>query len=74
MDVRLSNIITSLPAQGFSDTLVNNSAGYIFSKDTVYTLDPYTGVQQGQTWTFAFAGSIASTNAAYNVTTNFTVP
>ena len=74
VNITLSNIIVSLPAQGFFDTLVNNNPGYIFSSDTVYTLDPYVGVNQGQTWTFAFAGTIASNNTAYSTSVNFVVP
>jgi len=74
VDIRLSSIIASLPSENFFDTLVNNNAAYVFSKDTVYTLDPYTGVLQGQVWSFTFAGSTAITNSSYNITTNFNVP
>lgn len=74
VDTKLSKLIASVPALGFSDTLTNNNANYVFSKDTTYALDPYQGVQTGQQWTFTFTGNIVSNNQAYTVTSNFTVP
>ena len=72
VDTKLTSIIVGLPAQPFFDTLTNGNQAYIFDSDTTYTLDPYTGVQSGQAWTFQFAGNIVSNNEAYNVTMPFT--
>ncbi|MEO6694145.1 MAG: hypothetical protein ABIY50_06440 [Ignavibacteria bacterium] len=74
VDIRLTQIISALPSQGFFDTLPNQTPAYVFSKDTLYTLDPFVGVQQGQAWTFSFTGSTVANNAAFTNTTNYTVP
>lgn len=75
VDTKLSKLVVGLPAQPFSDTINNtNNPNYIFSKDTAYSLDPYTGIQTGQAWTFAFTGNIVSDNTAYTTTSNFTIP
>lgn len=74
VNAKLTGIIASLPAQNFFDTLVNNNVDYVFSKDTVYSLDPYIGVQQGQVWNFNFIGKYASNNSDFNVNSGFTVP
>jgi hypothetical protein len=74
VNVKLSRILASLPAQSYTDTVPNNNPNYIFSKDTAYTWYPYTGVNTGQQWTFTFTGTIASDNAAFTVSSNFNVP
>ncbi len=74
VDTKLTRIIASVPALQFFDTLNNTNTNYVFSKDTTYALDPYTGVQTGQQWTFTFTGTTVSNNAGYTVSTNFTIP
>jgi len=74
VNITLSSIIASLPSENFYDTLVNFNTAYVFSNDTNYTLESYTGVLQGQVWSFTFAGSTASNNSAFTNITNFQVP
>lgn len=74
VDAKLTSIVLGVPAQPFFDTLSNGNPNYVFSKDTIYTLTPYTGVQTGQAWTFKFAGNLISNNQAYTVTINHTIP
>lgn len=74
VDTKISNVIATLAAQGFADTLTNNNPNYVYSKDTTYALANYIGVQSQQAWTFKFSGTINSNNQAYTVTSNFTVP
>ncbi len=74
VDTKLTRLIASVPNLQFFDTLTNNNTNYVFSKDTTYALDPYTGVQPGQQWTFTFTGTIVSSNSGYTVSTNYSVP
>jgi len=74
VDVKITRLLASLPAQNYTDTATNNNVNYIFSKDTAYTWYNYTGINSGQQWTFTFTGSTASNNTAYTVSSNFTVP
>lgn len=74
VDVRLSGVVVAIPSTGFVDTLVNSDPTYVFSKDMVYTLDPYVGVQQGQAWTFSFTGTTVTNNSPFSTAINFTVP
>ena len=75
VDTKLSKLIAAVPSLGFADTLTNTgNPNYVFSKDTTYALDPYSGVATGQQWTFTFTGNIVSNNQAYTVTSNYTVP
>ncbi len=74
VDVKITRLLASLPAQNYTDTATNNNVNYIFSKDTAYTWYEYTGINSGQIWTFTFTGTIASNNTAYTASSNFTVP
>jgi hypothetical protein len=73
VDVKISRIISNYPAQQFSDTLSYANVNYVYSKDTVYIINEYTGIQNGQQWNFNFSGSVpGQQNPNYNVTINYT--
>lgn len=76
VDTRLSRLIAALPSNNppFFDTLTNGDPNYVFSKDTIYTLSGYQGVQPTQAWTFTFTGNIVSNNQAFTISANFIVP
>lgn len=71
VDVKISRIVASV--QGFADTVASDP-NYVYSKDTTYSWYGYSGVQQGQAWTFTFTGSLVSNNQAYTVNSGFTIP
>lgn len=74
VDVKISKMVSILPSQNFTDTIINNNSNYVFSKDTLYIVGEYTGVVNGQQWKFDFTGSIpGQNNSNYNVTANYTV-
>ena len=74
VNVKISRVISKYPAQQFADTISNVNANYVYSKDTIYLINEYTGVQNGQQWNFDFTGSVQSqNNSNYNVTSNYTV-
>jgi hypothetical protein len=73
-DVKISRIISIYAPQQFADTISYTNLNYVYSKDTVYIVNEYTGVQNGQQWNFSFTGSVpGQTNSGYNVTANYTV-
>lgn len=74
VNVKVTRILASLPAQNYTDTIPNSNASYVFSKDSAYTWYTYSGVNSGQQWSFTFTGTIASDNSAYTASSNFTVP
>ena len=71
MDVKISRIVSKLPAQQFADTISFANPNYVYSKDTTYIIREYTGVQNGQQWNFNFTGA-GNNNSNYNVTVNYT--
>jgi hypothetical protein len=73
VDTKISKVIASLPGQNFSDTITADPT-VTFTGGTVYEISTYTGVDAGQAWVFTFTGTIVSSNQAYTVTSNFTVP
>lgn len=73
VDTRISKVIASLPNQGFADTITADPT-VTFTGGTAYEISTYTGVQSGQAWVFTFTGTIVSSNQAYTVSSNFTVP
>lgn len=74
VNVKISQVISKYPAQQFVDTLGNANPNYVYSKDSVYSVNEYTGVQNGQQWNFNFSGTVPSqNNSSYNVTSNYTV-
>lgn len=73
-DTKISRIISIYPAQQFADTLSSGNVNYVYSKDTVYIINEYSGVQTGQQWNFNFTGTTPGQNSSgYNVTSNYTV-
>ncbi|RPI18958.1 MAG: hypothetical protein EHM58_03625 [Ignavibacteriae bacterium] len=73
-DTKISRIVSKFPAEQFADTMSYTNPNYIYSKDTTYIINEYTGVQQEQQWKFDFSGNTQSgTNSGYNVTTDYTV-
>jgi hypothetical protein len=74
VDIKINRIISKYTNQQFADTISYGNQNYIYSKDTTYIINEYSGVQNGQQWIFDFTGSIpAQNNSNYNVTTNYTV-
>lgn len=74
IDVNISKIVSRYNAQPFSDTLSFSNTAYVYSKDTTYIINNYTGVQSGQLWNFDFTGTIpGQPNATFSVTSNYTV-
>lgn len=72
VNTKISRIICRLPEQQFADTNTAANINYVYSKDSLYIIDEYTGVQQGQQWKFDFNGTFGQNNSAYNVTINYT--
>ena len=73
-DVKISQIVSMLPAQQFTDTIRTNDVNYLYSKDTTYIIGEYNGVQNGQQWKFEFTGSVpGQNNSKYQVTSDYTV-
>jgi hypothetical protein len=72
VDVKLTKVISNVNT--FFDTVNVANPNYVFSKDTSYFINEYTGVQTGQQWKFNFIGATASGNTAFNVTSSYTVP
>jgi hypothetical protein len=69
-DVKVSQVICRFEAQQFADTINFPNPNYVYSKDTVYIISEYTGIENGQLWRFSFAGSVNNSN--YNTTINYT--
>ena len=70
VDVKIQKV--TVQVQNFTDEL-QGDPNTIYKKDTWYELEEYTGVQQGQQWTFNIVGQIASNGQNFNVTVNYTV-
>ena len=73
VDTKISQVIASVPAFAFADTIAVDP-NQTFTGGTEYSLDPYSGVQSGQAWTFTFTGTIVSNNQAYTVSANYNIP
>ena len=71
VDVKITSVVCSLPAQQFSETITSNDPNQVFSKGTTYIINEYINVTPGQQWQFDFSGSAG--NSQYNVTSNYTV-
>jgi hypothetical protein len=70
----ITSVTLSLPAQGYQDVVTDNGQT-IYQPGTAYDIGEYTGVATGQAWTLRFQGKIGNANgAAYDVTTNYTIP
>jgi len=74
VNISISKIISTYQPQQFGDTISFANVNYVYSKDTTYIINEYTGVANGQQWNFNFTGSVpGQTNSNYNVTSNYTV-
>ena len=74
VDSRISRVVSRLPAQQFADSITNVNVNYVYSKDTIYLINEYVGVSNGQQWQFDFTGTVpGQNNSNYSVTSNYTV-
>ena len=73
VDVKITKVTLSLPAQQFTD-VIQGDGTTVFPANQAVQLDEYTGVATGQQWTFQFEGNLASNNQAFNVNSNYTIP
>ncbi len=74
VDVKISTIICKYDAEQFADTISYTNTNYVYSKDTTYIINEYTGVENGQQWKMNFTGSLpGQNNSNYDVTSNYTV-
>lgn len=73
VDVKLTKVILSFPAQQFADTLTNPNPQTVYPKDTNIELNEYSGIEGGQQWVLTFIGSVAATNQQFTITVNWTV-
>lgn len=74
VNINISRIVSRYSAEQFADTLNYSNTSYVYSKDSTYIINNYTGVQNGQQWNFDFTGTIpGQNNSNYNVTVNHTV-
>jgi hypothetical protein len=73
VDIKVTKVTVSLPAQQFNDVLTDPGTT-VFPANQAVLLGEYTGVATGQQWTFQFEGTLVSNNQAFNVTSNYTVP
>ena len=74
VNVRISSIVSKYDEQHFADTIKYINVNYVYSKDTIYIINGYTGVESGQKWIFDFTGSVpGQNNSNYKISTNYTV-
>jgi hypothetical protein len=74
VDVKVTEVIVSLPAQNFTDVNTNPNPETVFPKDTWFQFGEYTGVNSGQKWTFKITGKIAASNAPFTANATYDVP
>ena len=73
-NVMISRIVSKYVAQQFADTINYTNVNYVYSKDTTYVINEYTGVENGQQWVFEFTGSLpGQNNSNYKISTNYRV-
>lgn len=71
--ITVTQVIVSLPAQGFQD-IIQDDGQTVYQAQT-YDLAEYTGVASGQQWTFNFKGKIGNAQGQdYDVNSNYTIP
>ena len=73
VDVKITKVTCSLPAQNFNDELIDDGTT-VYKANEAVGIQEYSGVASGQQWTFKFEGTLASNNQVFNVTSNYTVP
>ncbi|MBV6478242.1 MAG: hypothetical protein HGGPFJEG_00992 [Ignavibacteria bacterium] len=72
-DAKILRVVCRFQEQQFVDTITNNNPNYLFSKDSIYTINEYINVAAGQQWQFDFTGNTPAGNSPYKVTSNYTV-
>jgi hypothetical protein len=73
VDVTITRVDISFPAQQFTDTVVNPNPEAVISKGSNVQINEYIGVAGGQRWVLVFTGKIAATGQLYTVTVNWDV-
>jgi len=74
VDVTVTTVVVSLPAQNFTFTETNPDPDVVFNTTDGFRIEDYQGVATGQQWTFKITGKIgSSTGQAYDVTVNYTI-
>ncbi len=74
VNVTVTTILVSLPAQNFTFTETNPNPDEVFNPTEGFQITDYQGVEAGQQWTFNVKGKIGtSTGQAYDVTVNYTI-
>ena len=75
VDVTVTSIIVSVPAQNFTYTENNPNPSEVFTAAGGFQITDYQGVASGQQWTFQVQGHIGNANGqAFDVTVNYTIP
>jgi hypothetical protein len=73
-NIKLDTIIASCTSKQFTDTYAVGEPERVFNKEVLYQWIGYSGVSQGQKWSFTFKGRLASTNSTFSVSTTYLVP
>lgn len=73
VDVKITQVTVSLPAQQYTDVLQGDGTT-VFNANQTAQLEEYVGTEKGQQWTFQFEGTLAADGKAFDVTSNYTVP
>jgi hypothetical protein len=73
VDVKLTKIELSFPAQQFNDVVNNPQPDRVFPKGTNFQINEYTGIDGGQQWVLKFTGTEVATGKPFTVTVNWTV-
>ena len=73
VDVKLTKVDLSFPAQQFTDTVVNPNPSTVFPKGSNIRINEYTGIEGGQRWILVFTGTIAATGQPFAVTITWDV-
>ena len=73
VDVKITQVTVSLPAQQYTDVLQGDGTT-VFSANQSAQLDEYVGAEKGQQWSFKFEGTLAADGKVFDVTSNYTIP
>jgi hypothetical protein len=73
VDVKLTKIELSFPAQQFNDVVNNPQPDTVFPKGTRFEIGEYTGIDGGQRWVLKFTGTEVASGKPFTVTVNWTV-
>ncbi len=73
VDVRITKIDLTFPAQQFSDTIVNPQPDTVFPKGSSIQLNEYSGINGRQRWVLKFTGVVVATGKSFTVAMNWDV-